>query len=85
MNRRKELEDESAENNTSSLKTRKINKNKDSNNYFIIEACEYKRSFLNYKPDIAIITNIEIDHLDYYKNKEDYVSAFRQLVDNIKT
>lgn len=85
LNRRKELEDESAENNTSSLKTRKINKNKDSNNYFIIEACEYKRSFLNYKPDIAIITNIEIDHLDYYKNKEDYVSAFRQLVDNIKT
>lgn len=38
--------------------------------YFIIEACEYKRSFLKYKPDIAIITNIEVDHLDYYKDEK---------------
>jgi UDP-N-acetylmuramate--alanine ligase len=37
-------------------------------NYFVIEACEYKRSFLKYKPTLAIITNIEVDHLDYYKD-----------------
>lgn len=48
---------------------------------FVIEACEYKRSFLNYKPFITIITNIDLDHLDYYKNLEDYISAFQSLVD----
>lgn len=52
--------------------------------FFIIEACEYKRSFLKYHPDIAIITNIEIDHLDYYKDLDDYILAYRQLVDNVK-
>ncbi|MDR3150581.1 MAG: hypothetical protein LBU14_03010 [Candidatus Peribacteria bacterium] len=51
----------------------------------MIEACEYKRSFLNYKPDIVIITNIDLDHLDYYKDEEDYIFAFRQLVDNMKS
>jgi UDP-N-acetylmuramate--alanine ligase len=39
---------------------------------------------LNYKPDIAIITNIDIDHLDYYKDEKDYVLAFKQLVNNVK-
>jgi len=34
--------------------------------HFAIEACEYKRHFLEYKPYIGIITNIEVDHLDYY-------------------
>lgn len=58
----------------------KNNKNK----YFIIEACEYKRSFLKYKPFISIITNIEVDHLDYYKDEQDYINAFKELVYNIK-
>ncbi len=48
---------------------------------FIIEACEYKRSFLRYHPFISIITNIDLDHLDYYKDLEDYLSAFQSLVD----
>jgi UDP-N-acetylmuramate--alanine ligase len=52
---------------------------------FVIEACEYKRSFLKYTPSLLIITNIEIDHLDYYKNLEDYISAYEQLINNIKT
>lgn len=47
--------------------------------YFAIEACEYKRSFLKYLPFITVITNIEIDHLDYYKDLEDYMDAFRSL------
>jgi len=50
---------------------------------FVIEACEYKRSFLNYKPVLWVITNIEIDHLDYYKDLKDYVSAYEQFIDNI--
>ena len=53
--------------------------------YFVIEACEYKRSFLRYKPLIWAITNIDLDHLDYYKDLEDYISAFREFINNIKT
>ncbi len=52
-------------------------------NYFIIEACEYKRSFLQYTPSVAIITNIEVDHLDYYKDWNDYLSAYKEFVDNV--
>lgn len=48
---------------------------------FVIEACEYKRSFLQYFPFITIITNIDLDHLDYYRDLEDYISAFQQIVD----
>ncbi len=48
---------------------------------FVIEACEYKRSFLQYHPYITVITNIDLDHLDYYKDLEDYISAFQSLVD----
>ena len=52
--------------------------------YFIIEACEYKRSFLRYKPSVWVIINIEIDHLDYYKDLEDYISAYKSFLDNIR-
>ena len=48
---------------------------------FVIEACEYKRSFLQYRPYITVITNIDLDHLDYYKSLEDYISAFQSIVD----
>jgi UDP-N-acetylmuramate--alanine ligase len=44
--------------------------------YFVAEACEYDRSFLNLKPKIACILNIEQDHLDYYKNEDEIVEAF---------
>ncbi len=47
--------------------------------FFVVEACEYERSFLNIKPKILVITNIEADHLDYYKDLEDIKSAFKQL------
>lgn len=53
--------------------------------YFAIEACEYRRSFLHYTPEIAVITNIDLDHLDYYKDVEDYISAFVSFVENTKT
>jgi UDP-N-acetylmuramate--alanine ligase len=48
---------------------------------FVIEACEYKRSFLQYRPYITVITNIDLDHLDYYHDLEDYLSAFQAIVD----
>lgn len=43
---------------------------------FVVEACEYKESFRYLKPYIGIITNIEADHLDYYKDYEDVRAAF---------
>jgi UDP-N-acetylmuramate--alanine ligase len=46
---------------------------------FVVEACEYERSFLNLKPKILVITNIEAEHLDYYKDIADIKSAFKQL------
>lgn len=44
--------------------------------YFITEACEYKRSFLKFFPYIGVILNIDKDHLDYYKDIDDIESAF---------
>lgn len=51
--------------------------------YFIVEADEYMRHFLNYNPDILVITNIDADHLDYYKDLADIQSAFRELVERV--
>lgn len=48
------------------------------NKYFVLEACEYKRHFLSYNPYYAIITNIELDHVDYYKDMDDLISAYRE-------
>ncbi len=48
--------------------------------YFVVESCEYERSFLNVKPKIAVITNIEADHLDYYKDLADIENAFAEFV-----
>ncbi len=48
--------------------------------YFVVEADEYRRHFLNFTPHILVITNIEADHLDYYKDLADIQSAFRELV-----
>lgn len=48
--------------------------------YFIIEACEYVRSFLSFSPKSVILLNIEEDHLDYYKDLEDIKSAFSEFL-----
>ena len=50
----------------------------------MVEACEYKRHFLNLDLDYSIITNIELDHTDYYKDLKDYQSAFTQLIQKTK-
>lgn len=48
-------------------------------NYLVIEACEYRESFLHFHPNILIITNMEAEHLDYYKNFKKYKEAFIKL------
>jgi UDP-N-acetylmuramate--alanine ligase len=46
----------------------------------VVEACEYDRSFMDLRPKIIALTNIEADHLDYYKDLEDIKSAFVDFV-----
>jgi UDP-N-acetylmuramate--alanine ligase len=45
----------------------------------VAEACEYDRSFLNLSPEIAIVNNIDADHLDYYRDLQDISSAFLEF------
>ena len=52
--------------------------------YFAFEACEYRRHFLSYAPDYAIITNIDFDHPDYFKDVDDVINAFQGMAKNVK-
>lgn len=52
--------------------------------YLVCEACEYKKAFLNLNPKIIVITNIDNDHLDYYKNLKNIQKAFSQFVSKLK-
>ncbi|HSN59146.1 MAG TPA: UDP-N-acetylmuramate--L-alanine ligase [Clostridiaceae bacterium] len=47
--------------------------------YLITEACEYKASFLKFIPHVGIITNIDADHLDFYKDIEDIQNTFMKF------
>lgn len=51
---------------------------------FFVEACEYKRHFLHLDLDYTIITSLELDHTDYYKDIKDYLSAFDLLITKTK-
>ena len=44
--------------------------------YFALESCEYQRHFLAYQPYYAVITNIDLDHVDYFKDIDDVVDAY---------
>lgn len=52
--------------------------------YIITEADESDGSFLKLTPQLAVITNIEDDHMDYYKTKENINKAFVQFLDNVQ-
>ncbi|CAM3763251.1 UDP-N-acetylmuramate--L-alanine ligase [Mesobacillus zeae] len=52
--------------------------------YFVFEACEYRRHFLSYFPDYAIMTNIDFDHPDYFANIDDVFSAFQEVAWQVK-
>lgn len=45
----------------------------------VLESCEYYDSFLSFSPTIAVILDIEADHLDYFKNLENYEASFRKF------
>lgn len=52
--------------------------------YLVIEADEYKDAFLNYWPKIIVLTTIEPDHLDYFKNFENYKKSFSKFVSHLE-
>ena len=54
------------------------------NEYFIVEACEYRESFSYLQPDIGVVTNIDLDHIDYYKNFQEIHNAFERFSRNCK-
>ena len=54
------------------------------NEYFALEACEFKRHFLSYNPYYAIITNVELDHTDYYKDLNDVKDAFTSFANKAR-
>ncbi|MEK9160359.1 MAG: UDP-N-acetylmuramate--L-alanine ligase [Patescibacteria group bacterium] len=46
---------------------------------FVLEACEYRRNFMSLEPELLGVTNMEMDHMDYFKSWEDYQMAFEDL------
>lgn len=52
--------------------------------FFAYEADEYRRHFLAYHPDYQIMTNIDFDHPDYFKDQDDYTSAFQTAANQTK-
>ena len=47
----------------------------------LLESCEYCDSFLNFFPSLAVVLNIEADHLDYFKDLQDVEKSFRQFAE----
>lgn len=47
--------------------------------WFVCEADEYNNNFLNYQPEIAVITNIDFDHPDFFKTEESVFNSFIQF------
>ena len=50
---------------------------------FVVESCEYRRHFLNLTPTVLVVTNIEFDHSDYFKDLADVQSAFRMFMEKV--
>jgi len=52
-------------------------------NFLVVEADELKRQFLELSPFALALTNVEVDHLDYYKDLNDIFSAFKELISKV--
>lgn len=52
-------------------------------NIFLAEGCEYKGNILFYYPSIAVVLNIDADHLDYFKDLDDIIHTFERYMENI--
>ncbi|MBD3282550.1 MAG: UDP-N-acetylmuramate--L-alanine ligase [Candidatus Portnoybacteria bacterium] len=65
------------------LKKQKDNFVLGESDYFVVEACEHKKSFLHLSPNILVITNIDKDHLDFYGSLDNICSAFGELIKKV--
>jgi UDP-N-acetylmuramate--alanine ligase len=48
--------------------------------WFLVEACEYHRSFLHLSPEIILLTNVDGDHFDAFADSRDYQKAFQEFI-----
>lgn len=48
---------------------------------FVAESCEYCNSFLQFAPTVAVVLNVEEDHLDFFKDIDDIIHSFRSFVE----
>ncbi|MBI4039568.1 UDP-N-acetylmuramate--L-alanine ligase [Candidatus Daviesbacteria bacterium] len=53
--------------------------------YFVCEADEFNDNFLNYYPDLAVITNIEFDHPEYFQNEQQLQTSFAKFISQVKS
>jgi UDP-N-acetylmuramate--alanine ligase len=51
---------------------------------FVVEACEHEANMLNFTPDLAVVTNVEEDHLDFYRDRAHIVATFQKFIEGIK-
>lgn len=51
--------------------------------WFILESCEYCRSFMHYDPQMILLTNCDGDHFDYYATNDEYRESFAQFVQKL--
>jgi len=49
----------------------------------ILESCEYCNSFLSFYPTVAVVLNVEADHLDFFKDLADVERSFRAFADRV--
>lgn len=55
-----------------------------SSRWFVAEACEYKDSFLKFRPSMAVVLNIDADHLDYFRDIDHIRASFEAFISNVK-
>ncbi len=65
------------------VKEFKSNARHGSKKYLVVEACEHREHMLNLHPHIIVLTNIEEDHLDYYRNLDHIVMTFQKYVNHL--
>ena len=54
-----------------------------SGDYFVAEADESDGSLLEYRPDVAVVTNVEVDHLDFFDSAQAYTAVFDDFADRV--
>ena len=51
----------------------------------LVEACEYRNNFQHLNPEVVVLTNLELDHVDYYRDEAHYIETFTNFCNKAKT